>query len=296
MKGCDAVRRFIQRIKQSITRDFHQLMSEDPASSKVVLLKWFAIGFLAFLFVLFLFLQVSLTPKREVNPETSISETDESFGSEEETEVVEEESMFDFEEEEMPELSAEDEFLLKDQIWNALMGQDYQRAADLAYEAVHSHSLSEDSDFLNWYQDIYTVANVKNIETSKQDAILTSFKSPRFQAVFPPFTSVLTLATIVDDQDSLLPIDVRTAQVLVEEWVDPSECANISPYMDQMLVHFKEIYKATISFNGEVVTAYVGIFNNGYLKLLGYYGDSEVFKTDAYWESRRLEYANNPNF
>ncbi len=296
MKGCDAVRRFIQRIKQSITRDFHQLMSEDPASSKVVLLKWFAIGFLAFLFVLFLFLQVSLTPKREVNPETSISETDESFGSEEETEVVEEESMFDFEEEEMPELSAEDEFLLKDQIWNALMGQDYQRAADLAYEAVHSHSLSGDSDFLNWYQDIYTVANVKNIETSKQDAILTSFKSPRFQAVFPPFTSVLTLATIVDDQDSLLPIDVRTAQVLVEEWVDPSECANISPYMDQMLVHFKEIYKATISFNGEVVTAYVGIFNNGYLKLLGYYGDSEVFKTDAYWESRRLEYANNPNF
>lgn len=296
MKGCDAVRRFIQRIKQSITRDFHQLMSDDPASSKVVLLKWFAIGFLAFLFVLFLFLQVSLTPKREVNPETSISETEESLGSEEESEVVEEGSMFDFEEEEMPELSAEGEFLLKDQIWNALMGQDYQRAADLAYEAVHSHSLREDSDFLNWYQDIYTVANVKNIETSKQDAILTSFKSPRFQAVFPPFTSVLTLATIVDDQDSLLPIDVRTAQVLVEEWVDPSECANISPYMDQMLVHFKEIYKATISFNGEVVTAYVGIFNNGYLKLLGYYGDSEVFKTDAYWESRRLEYANNPNF
>lgn len=288
------MKHLINRIKQSLTRDLNRLTSEDPVSSRSVLLKWFLIAFLIFLLVLFSLLQVSFAPDYREEAETPSVE--EEVQVPESERVTDEGPMFEFEEQEMPELSLSDESLLKDQIWQALMREDYQAAADLAYETVHSQSLSEDSDFLNWYQDIYTVANVKNIETSQQDGILTSFKVPRFQAVFPTYTSVLTLATIVDDEESLLPLDVRMVQVLSEEIVDPSDCQNISAYMDQMLIHFKEVYKASISFDGDIVTAYVGIFNNGYLKLLGYYGESDRFKTDSYWESRRLDYAQNPNF
>ena len=64
-----------------------------------------------------------------------------------------------------------------------------------------------------------------------------------------------------------------------------------------MLIHFKEIYKATLYLNSEVtVTALVGIFNNGYNQLLGYYGEDTPYKTDSYWESKRLDYADHPFF
>lgn len=225
----------------------------------------------------------------------------------------EKETIYSFQDEDLPLIEPSEELLLKDQIWEKLMVHDFQGAADLAYDAVHSQSFEESSDFLNWYQDIYTVANVKNIETSKQDGILSSFKTPRFQAVFPTFTSVLTLATIIDDPDSLLPIDVEKVQVLDEEILSPEECSNISPYIDQMLIHFKSIYKGTFTFYRRTqfydenrslqevlaednVNAYVGIFNNGKIKLLGYYGECDALKTDAYWESKRLDYSENPYF
>lgn len=294
MKGCDVVKCFIQRIKNSIEQDFNQFFHEDGALSKRILLKWLFIGFLIFLLVLFLFLQASFKPDSQTEPlppileeEDSIIETEEEF---------DDGPMFEFETEGMEELSESEEVILKDRIWRFLMEGDYQSAADLISNTVNSNALREESDLLNWYQDVYVVATVQNIEPSQQDQILSSFKTPRFQAVFPTFTSVLTLAKIVEDPDSLLPIDVEHVQIMSESFVDPSECQNVSPYMDQMLIHFKEIYKASILFNGELVTAYVGIFNNDYLQLLGYYGESDLLKTDSYWESKRLDYALNPNF
>lgn len=288
MKGCDVVKPFFSKNRFSENK-CSQISPTSSPSNQTVLIKWCVIGFLGFLTVLFCFLQVSFTSS---NQET---EGLEDFS----TAVVEsDEPIFDFgdEEAELPELPQPEEELVKSRIWQALMTQDYQTAADVAYEAVHNNTLREDSDLLNWYQDVYTVANVKNIESSQQDVILSSFKTPRFQAVFPPFTSVLTLASIIEDDSSLLPIDVRSVQVLSEEWVDPKTCESVSPYIAEMTIHFKEIYKAKLLFNDEAVTAYVGIFNNGYLKLLGYYGESTSFKTDEYWESKRIDYAQNPNF
>lgn len=239
---------------------------------------------------------------------------DESKLVENELEVKEEkESIYGFEDEELPLMDPSEELLLKDQIWEKLMVDDYQGAADLAYDAVHSYSFEESSDFINWYHDIYTVAAVPNVAKDNQHTILSSFEAPRFQAVFPPFASVLVLATIIDDPDSLLPIDVESVQVLDEEILSPEECSNISPYVDQMLIHFKSVYKGTLTFYRRTqfydesrspqtvlvedqVTAYVGIFNNGKIKLLGYYGECDGLKTDAYWESKRLDYAQNPNF
>lgn len=290
------MRALIQRVKESLSRDLEGLTQGESVTAKTVLIKWFFIGLLAFLLVLFTLLQLSFAPDH-----STLTESDAIEGLSPPEEVVEqeetkEESMFGFEDEDLPLLDATDELTLKAQIWQKLMEDDYQSAADLVYDAVYSYSFEEDSDFLAWYQDVYKVASVKNIPTENQHIILSSFKSPRFQAVFPTYTSVMTLATIVEDPDSLLPIDVKSVQVLSEEIVDPETCKGVSDYIDQMSIHFKSIYKASIAFNGEVVVAYVGIFNNGYLKLLGYYGESDHLKTDSYWESKRLDYAQNPNF
>lgn len=208
-----------------------------------------------------------------------------------------------------------EELLLKNQIWEKLMDEDYQGASDLAYDAVNSNSFEESSDLINWYHDVNLIATTATQEYEKDnlDNILSSFEAPRFQAVFPPFASVLVLATIIDDPDSLLPIDVADVQVMDEEILSPKDCSNISPYIDQMLIHFKSVYKGTLTFYRRTqfydesrslqevlvedqVTAYVGIFNNGGIKLLGYYGECDGLKTDGYWESKRLDYAGNPRF
>ncbi|MGN9121854.1 hypothetical protein [Turicibacter bilis] len=235
---------------------------------------------------------------------------------EDELEVEEKkESIYGFEDLDLPLMDPSKESLLKDQIWENLIVEDYQGAADLAYDAVHSYSFEESSDFINWYHDIYTVAAAANPDGDKDNLhnLLSSFETPRFQAVFPPFASVFVGATIIDDPDSLLPIDVESVQVLEEEILSPEDCSNISPYVDQMLIHFKDIYKATLTFYRrtqfydeyrslqevlveDTVNAYVGIFNNGRIKLLGYYGECDELKTDAYWEARRLDYAGNPYF
>ena len=194
------MRRFIERLKHSITKDFNNLGSEDSVSNQSILIKWVIIGVLAFLTVLFALLQVSFSSNYEAETEieSEIPSLDTNLNSEveqgvtPEEEVVDDGPMFGFQEEELPELSENEELILKEQIWQAVLVEDYEKAADLAYNAVHTQSIREDSDFLGWYQDIYTLANVTNIETSQQATILSSFKTPRFQAVFPPYTSVLT--------------------------------------------------------------------------------------------------------
>lgn len=286
------MKRFIQRFKESISKDLDNLTQTDSISSQRVLFKWILIGVLAFLSVLFALLQVSFSPKNEeitFTPDEIVSESD----------PMDDGPMFDFEvsdEEKLPLLEESDEIVLKDRIWEALILEDYTQAAKLASDAIESHELREDSDLVGWYQDIYTAASVYNFDSSEQPRVLTSFATARFQAALPPYASVLTLATIIDDPDSLLPVDVQEVQVMSESMVDPSECQGISNYMDEMLIHFKKVYQATILFNGELVTAYVGIFNNDRLQLLGYYGDTTSFKTDSYWESKRLDYYNNPIF
>lgn len=282
-----------QQIKDAVTDEqpFHPQVSD--VSERTIFMKWLLIGGLAFLSVLFIWLNVVFSPSDSVNDSSDLV-----IGEPIEIEeVVDDGPTFIFEEtEDLPELSDGREFYLKEQIWTALLEQDYKAAADLAYSTVQSNTFEEESDFLNWYQDIYKVATVKNIPVAQQHEILSSFKVPRFQAVFPTFTSVLTLATIVEDEDSLLPIDVKRVEVMSEDLVDPESCKNVSPYIEQMAIHFKYIYKANIKFNDELVTTYVGVFNNGYLKLLGYYGENTSYQTDAYWESKRIDYAQNPNF
>ena len=286
------MKRLFQQVKNSLTPEFSTRQEVNEISERTIFLKWIFIGGLAFLTILFIWLQIVFKPSETSNDSSLV------VGDPIEVEEpIDDGPVYSFEEKEnLPELPDETEFYIKEQIWSALLEQDYKTAADLAYSTVQSNTFGEESEFLNWYQDIYKVATVSNLPASQQDQILSSFRVPRFQAVFPTFTSVLTLATIVEDEDSLLPIDVRRVSVISEELVDPESCKSVSPYIEKMAIHFKHIYKANIRFNDELVTAYVGVFNNGYLKLLGYYGDNTSYQTDAYWESKRIDYAQNPNF
>lgn len=185
---------------------------------------------------------------------------------------------------------------LKDLVWSYLVIQDIEGAVNEMNQAFNQHNFANDDELMNWYHDVNLLLNISALSSDAKPNALMSFKSSRFQAVFPALMNPLSLANYIVDADAIIPLNVISQDVLSEELIPESQFIAPTEYLGKLQYQYQDIYVATLRLNQEIVTAYVGVYETGQIRFLGYYGECDTFKTDAYWESNRELFETIPVF